>query len=228
MSEHTYTAATIPRRRVARPPRTGAARALALAGLCLLGMALVWALAELVPAIQLKDAVVLHHFTALDRTGLQRVARHLIRLLDPTEFGLWGVALVAVALARGRPRVALAVGCVMGLAPLTSELLKPLLAHPHVEIGTVHIGPASWPSGHATAAMSLVLSCVLVAPAHLRALVTWVGGAFAVAVGCALLITAQHMPSDVLGGYLMAAFWTALAVAALRASERRWPSRAHP
>ena len=51
---------------------------------------------------------------------------------------------------------------------------------------------------------------------------------FAVAVGCALLILAWHMPSDVLGGYLVAALWTALAVAALRAADRRWPPRAHP
>ena len=33
------------------------------------------------------------------------------------------------------------------------------------------------------------------------------------------------MPSDVLGGYLVAALWMALAVAALRAGERVRPSR---
>ena len=55
-----------------------------------------------------------------------------------------------------------------------------------------------------------------------------IGAVFAVAVGCALLILAWHMPSDVLGGYLVAALWTALAVAALRAADRRWPPRAHP
>jgi membrane-associated phospholipid phosphatase len=32
------------------------------------------------------------------------------------------------------------------------------------------------------------------------------------------------MPSDVLGGYLMATLWAALAVAALRFAERRWPA----
>ena len=137
---------------------------------------------------------------------------------------LWGVALVAVALARERPRVALAVAAVMALAPLTAETLKPLLAHPHVPVGGVHIGAASWPSGHSTAALALALSAVLVAPAALRLLVATVGAVFALAVGCSLLILAWHMPSDVLGGYLVAAFWTALAVAALRAAERRWPT----
>ena len=113
----------------------------------------------------------------------------------------------------------------MALAPFTSETLKPLLAHPHARVGDVHIGPASWPSGHSTAALALVLCAVLVTPARLRPVVAGVGGVFAVAVGCSLLILAWHMPSDVLGGYVVATLWMALAVAALRLAERRWPTR---
>ena len=60
-------------------------------------------------------------------------------------------------------------------------------------------------------------------PADLRPLVSGIGAAFAAAVGCSLLILAWHMPSDVFGGYLVAALWMALAVAGLRAAERRWP-----
>jgi membrane-associated phospholipid phosphatase len=45
------------------------------------------------------------------------------------------------------------------------------------------------------------------------------GALLVAAVGCALLILAWHMPSDVLGGYLLATLWAALAVAALRAGE---------
>ena len=69
-----------------------------------------------------------------------------------------------------------------------------------------------------------MLCAVLVAPARLRPLVASIGALYAVAVGFALLILAWHMPSDVLGGYLMATLWAALAVAALRAAERRWPT----
>jgi membrane-associated phospholipid phosphatase len=226
MSEHAYTATAIPpRRSAAGGRRPGAAGPLGLAALCAVGLTLVWVIAELVPAAQLKDAVALHDFTLLSRPGVDTVASFLLHLLDPLQFVLWGVALVAVAFARERPRVALAVVVVMALAPLTSELLKPLLAHPHVEIGVTRVGAASWPSGHSTAALSLALSAVLVAPARLRVPVAWVGGAFALAVGCALLILAWHMPSDVIGGYLVATLWMALAVAALRAGERRWPSR---
>jgi membrane-associated phospholipid phosphatase len=229
MSEHAYMAGAMPQRRPARrPQRPGAAGALALAGLCLLALALVWALAELVPAVQLKDAVALHDFTLLSRPRVDRVASFLLHLLDPLQFALWGAALAAIAIARERPRVALAVAAIMTLAPLTSETLKPLLAHPHLSVGGSSVGPASWPSGHSTAALALVLSAVLVAPARLRPLVASVGAVFATAVGCSLLILAWHMPSDVLGGYLVATLWTALAVAALRAANRRWPTRERP
>jgi membrane-associated phospholipid phosphatase len=203
--------------------RPRALGALGIAGLCVLGLALVWVLAELVPAIQIRDALLLHDFTLLSQPRVEVVASFLIHLLDPLLFVLWGTALVAGAIAGGRPRVALAVVAVMGLAPLTSETLKPLLAHPHAQVAGVHIGPASWPSGHATAAAALALCVVLVAPVRLRALAVVLAAIFTAAVGCSLLILAWHMPSDVLGGYLVATFWAALAVAALRAANRRWP-----
>ena len=226
MSGHAYIATALPPRRSPRDSRgPSAAGALGLAGLCLLALALVWVVAELVPAAQRRDAIALHDFVRLDRPGIDNLASFLLHLLEPLQFVLWAVALVAIALARERPRTALAAALVMGLAPFTSEQLKPLLAHPHVQIGFTHIGAASWPSGHSTAALALAYAAVLVAPAHLRRQVAWAGAAFALAVGCSLLILAWHMPSDVLGGYLVATLWTALAVAVLRAAERRWPMR---
>lgn len=224
---HAYTAPAVPRRSLQeREQPSGVAAALGLAALCVAALALVWALAEHVPAIQLKDAVALRDFTLLSRPGIDDVASFLLHLLDPLLFVLWGVALIAVAFARERARVAFAVVAVMGLSPLTAEILKPILAHPHVHVGGVYVGAASWPSGHSSAALALVLAAVLVAPARLRPAVATVGLLFAAAVGCSLLILAWHMPSDVLGGYLVASLWGALALAALRACDRRWPPRA--
>jgi membrane-associated phospholipid phosphatase len=224
MQGHAYTAAAVRPQRRARDSRWSTAEAaLAACGLCLLALALLWSVAELVPAVQLKDAVLLDRLTRLDRGSVDWLAGHLVHLLEPSLFILWAVALVAFALARERPRTAVAIVAVMALAPFTSETLKPLLAHPHVSVGVVFIGPASWPSGHSTAALALALSAVLVAPARLRPLVTVLALLFAAAVGVSLLILAWHMPSDVLGGYLVASFWVALAVAGLRAAERRWP-----
>jgi len=208
-------------RRQSQISRPNAAGPLLLAGLCLIALALVWAVAELVPAAQFKDAIVLRDFTLLSRPHVDAVANGLLAVLDPAPFIGLGVLLVAVASMRRRWRVGVAVAFVMALAPLSAELLKPLLAHGHVHLAGVHISAGSWPSGHATAAAALALSAVLVAPARMRPLVAALGSAFAVAVGCCLLILAWHMPSDVLGGYLVAALWMALAVAGLRAFSPR-------
>ena len=224
MSESAYTTTAV-RAGSRRAGRTDARWPLGVAAFCLLALALIWLVADHVPAAEVRDAIALRDFTLLSRPHVNGAANLLISLVDPALFVVWAAAIVGVALARGRRRVAVAVVAVLGLASLTAETLKPLLAHHHVEIGGAHVGAASWPSGHATAALALALCAVLVAPARRRRAVAWAGGLFALAVGCSLLIRAWHMPSDVLGGYLVAALWTALAVAGLRAAERRWPVR---
>jgi membrane-associated phospholipid phosphatase len=201
-----------------------AAPALLLAGLCIAGLVVTWVVAALLPVTHLQDAVALNDFARLSRPRADVLANALLGLLDPLLFTVWSAVLIAIALVRARPRVALAVACVLPMAPLTSETLKPLLAHPHAQVGLSEITAASWPSGHSTAAMALVLCAVLVAPRSLRPLVAMLGVLFAAAVGFSLLMLAWHLPSDVFGGYLVAIAWTMLAVAALRASERRWPS----
>jgi membrane-associated phospholipid phosphatase len=189
-----------------------------LAGFSLLVLALIWVVAELIPATHLRDAVLLRDFTLLSRPHVDTAANDLLRLFEPLPFIALGALLVVVALARGRRRLGLAVALVLSLAPLSAQLLKPLLAHPHDPASGVYMADASWPSGHSTAAAALVLCAVLVSPARLRPLVAVLGGSFAFAVGCALLILAWHMPSDVFGGYFLATLWVALAVAGLRAS----------
>src|ERR1039458_7024631 len=136
MPGHAYAAGVIPRSQsVGRPRRPGAGGALLLAALCVVALALVWVVAELVPAAHVRDAVALHDFVLLDGPHIHAVTKVLLHLLDPLLFTIWGLVLVLIALARGRTRVALAVVVVMALAPLSSEVLKPLLAHPHVRIG---------------------------------------------------------------------------------------------
>src|SRR5690242_11952375 len=148
MSVHPYSAHP-PGRTQPRLPaqRAGVARALWIAGLCLLAAALIWAVAELVPQAQVRDALALRDFTLLSGPHVSAVADFLLGLLDPPLLALWGVALVLAASARGRPRVALAVAFVVALAPISADALKPLLAHSHAHVGAVHIDAASWPSG---------------------------------------------------------------------------------
>jgi membrane-associated phospholipid phosphatase len=208
--------ASIPRA-AARAPR-GLGGPLLLAAACVAGLALTWILAALVPLTHDKDAIALYDFTRLDRPAVEAPARLLLDLLEPAFFIVWGLVLVAIALSRGRPRVALAVALVLSLAPASAELLKPLLAHQHAEVVPLYIKGASWPSGHATAATALLWCVLLVAPSSLRRALALVGVVLLAAVGCSLLLLAWHMPSDVIGGYLLGTLWFALALLCLRAS----------
>ncbi len=209
--------------------RTGAPPSLTaplmLAAGCAAALALVWCLAELVPAVHLRDATLLGHFMQLSGPRVNPALRTLLHLLDPTLYVLWGIALVALALARSRPRTALAVAVVLALSPLSAEVLKPLLSHGNAGYRGTQLGVSSWPSGHSTAALTLALCAVLAVPPRWRAVTAVIGILFAAVAGAGLLILAKHMPSDVVGGYLTATMWVALAVAALRAAELRWPAR---
>jgi membrane-associated phospholipid phosphatase len=222
MAGNAYTAAAVPRERSTRLPGAGGAAAPLLAAVaCGLTLAAVWLLSTRIPAARVRDALVLGDFIGLNTPSVEAVGNFLLHLLEPLLFIIWAAVIVCVALARSRPRLAFATAVVMALAPLTSETLKPILAHPHISTGEVQINPASWPSGHSTAALVLVLCAVLVAPARWRPLVAGVGAVYVAAVALALLVLAWHMPSDVLGGFLVASLWACLAVAWLRVSERR-------
>lgn len=203
--------------------RPGIAAPLCVAGLCVLALALTWLMSSHVQATRYRDAVALYDFTQLRHLHLNAAPKALVHLLDPVPFIAVAVALVAVAIVRRRLPAALAVAVVMILAPLTSELLKPLLAHPHYWVPWTYVAEASWPSGHATAAAALAWCAVLVSPSRLRPRVAALGVLFAASVGCSLLILGWHMPSDVLGGYLIASLWVSLAVAGMRA----WTARSH-
>jgi membrane-associated phospholipid phosphatase len=160
------------------------------------------------------DQSVFSGFAGLAHTRLNNLAKLISRLCDPKPMVGFAVLIVLVALARRRPRIALAVIAVMLCANVTTELLKALLPSQRLLPGAVHpVG--TWPSGHATAAMSLALCAILVAPARLRPMVGVIGAAFAVAVSYSVLTLESHYPSDVLGGFLVAGTWALLVVAGL-------------
>ena len=69
--------------------------------------------------------------------------------------------------------------------------------------------------GHATAATSIAIAFLFVAPHGWRPAVAAAGACFVAAVGCSVMILAWHFPSDVLGGILVASGW-GFAVLAVR------------
>jgi membrane-associated phospholipid phosphatase len=191
--------------------------AFAGAGAGVLLLLLTWVLALHVGIFERADQSILAGFVDLHaHRGVDRLASAIAHLCNPNPYVFLAAVPVLVALVRRRVRALLAIGAILLGANVTTLLLKPLLAEPRANQlihGLVSIGPASWPSGHATAAMSLALCCVLAAPPRLRPAVACLGAAFAVAVSYSFLTLAWHYPSDVFGGFLVAGTWTMLAIA---------------
>jgi membrane-associated phospholipid phosphatase len=193
---------------------------------CVLLLLVTWYAAHYVGFVKRADVSILGGFAELHRPFLDRLTQFVAQLCDPHPYVVLAALPVLVALARRRPRVAITVGAIMLAANETTQLLKPLLAGPRDPVWWSPISNASWPSGHATAAMSLALCAVIAAPARRRPVVAAGMSGFAIAVCYSFLELGWHYPSDVLGGFLVAATWTLLGVAGLSVYEARRPSRA--
>ncbi len=151
-------------------------------------------------------------------------ASFIAQLCNPQTYVYLAVVPVLVALVRRRWTLAVAICVILVAANETTQLLKPLLAQPRAAslfAGVPQVDAASWPSGHATAAMVLALCLVLAVPARLRPLAAALGAGFAVAVSYSFLALQWHYPSDVLGGFLIATIWTLLGAAAVLYLNRR-------
>jgi membrane-associated phospholipid phosphatase len=194
------------------------------AGACLVLLLITWYVAHYVGFVKRADVAILNGFAELHRPRLDRVTNFVAQLCDPHPYVVLASVPVLVALARGRPRVAITVGAIMLAANETTQLLKPLLAAPRDTVSWDLIPNASWPSGHATAAMSLALCMVIAVPARRRPVVAALMAGFAIAVCYSFLELGWHYPSDVLGGFLVASTWTLLGAAGLSLYEARRPS----
>jgi membrane-associated phospholipid phosphatase len=196
------------------------------AGAAIILLALTWFAAFHIGPVEHADRSILSGFVGLHRPRVDRVASFIAHLCNPNPYVYLAAVPVLIALVRRRPRVAVTLTLIILGANVTTQLLKPLLAQPRfTSIPGLEsiISPASWPSGHATAAMSLALCLVIAVPPRLRPLAAALGAAFAIAVSYSFLTLGWHYPTDVFGGFLVAATWTLAAVAALSALDARHP-----
>ncbi|MGZ6579213.1 MAG: phosphatase PAP2 family protein [Solirubrobacteraceae bacterium] len=203
------------------PVRLTARTALAATGMAFVCLVATWFAAFHVGFAQRADqSILLGFFDVADHRGVTSLANFVANLCNPVPYVFFAWIPMIVAVIRGRPLVALAIGVILVGANVTTHELKPLLATPRPFDHFDQIGSASWPSGHATAAMSFVLCCVLAAPNRMRPFVVAIGAMFAVAVCYSFLALGWHYPSDVLGGFLVATTWTLLAISGLRAIQK--------
>jgi membrane-associated phospholipid phosphatase len=133
------------------------------------------------------------------------------------------VGLYYLAARWDRRREATAAIVVVLAANLTTQVLKVALAHPRIQpiLDPHQVNAASFPSGHATSAMSMAVAALLVVPPCWRAITASAGAALVFAVSFSILVLRWHFPSDVLGGILVATGYGFAALATLRYLEVR-------
>lgn len=112
---------------------------------------------------------------------------------------------VLVALARGRPRLALGAGAVIATSILTTEVLKKLvLPRPPLDPDAPSWLLANiYPSGHTTIAMATAVAFVLVVPYRMRGPAALVGGFYAAGLAAATLEAGWHRTSDAVGAVFL-------------------------
>jgi membrane-associated phospholipid phosphatase len=196
---------------------------LAAAGAFTVAAAAVWLLAFRIASGTSADATIMTGFLGLRGPRVDPLVDAVAHLADPAPFAIATIAIVIVALLRRRPWLAGVAGVVLIGANVTTQLLKLVTAEPRLASAMAdgHVDAASWPSGHATAAMTIALCAALVTPARWRALVLALGGIYTIAVAYSVLVLGWHLPSDVLGGFCVAGAWTLLGITAATMLERR-------
>ncbi|TNC51338.1 phosphatase PAP2 family protein [Mumia zhuanghuii] len=137
----------------------------------------------------------------------------LLSVLGYLSIGTMAIAmlvLVAMAVLRRRFAAALAAVIVVAGANVTTQVLKRgILDRPDHGYGW-HVN--SLPSGHTTAAISLVIAGLLVAPTALRGLVVLLGSAAVVLTGVSTVVAGWHRPSDVVAALAVGLLWGSGAV----------------
>jgi membrane-associated phospholipid phosphatase len=187
---------------------------LALAGACAVGAVILQVLAVRTADGQRLDDAARGNLSPGSPTAVINATSSLLDTISASSLLLLGAGIMAIALLRGRPLLAVGAGVLVLGANLTTQWLKGELGRPDLLPGSLPT-PGSFPSGHVTVAMSLAMALVLVAPPSFRWVAAALGSAYAIGVGVAVILLDWHRPSDVLGAYLVTVAWTALVAAAL-------------
>lgn len=202
------------------------ARRHAIAGclICFAGLALVLVLAFWVGPLERLDRSVLDALSAPTGTFANEAAFAVIKLADPLAFVVGATVTALIALLRGRIwDAAFAVALVAG-AGLLDLALQALISHPRyrpVPISGAYPFDSSYPSGHSAGALAISLAFLMVVSPSWRRPVVVAGALYTLAVSIALPIDNYHFPSDILGGWLLAAGWWFTLLAAFSRLEAR-------
>jgi membrane-associated phospholipid phosphatase len=129
-----------------------------------------------------------------------------LNLVSVGSVGLSLLVCVMLAVVRRRFDLALGAAIVIGGSDLTTQILKKDL-FTRLDLAQ---GPNSLPSGHTTAALSIALAAVIVAPPSWRTTVAIGVSATAALVGVALVLGRWHRPLDVIAATFVCLLWAAV------------------
>lgn len=169
------------------------------------------------------------HADGAARDGLNGVAlghRGFVTAMEVlSTIGSWWVYLIAFVavvgwlLQRRLARLALFVAVTVAVSPLLNELVKVLVhrARPVLPDPVTHAEGASFPSGHAQAAVVgysvLLLVFLPVLRGWIRSVTVTAATLMVLAIGFSRVALGVHFVSDVLAGYILGAAWVASMVA---------------
>ncbi len=150
---------------------------------------------------------------ALDTAGAVAVWRAVSMLGSGAVLALLAVVALTILVVNVERRAAWHLAFVMIMAIVLENGLKWLVHRARPPEIFPHTMPASYsfPSGHALFSFAFYVTIVLIAQHHVRGrlpvVALWAGATcLVVLIGASRLFLGVHYPSDVLGGYLVAAF----------------------
>lgn len=128
---------------------------------------------------------------------------------------LAAVALIAViALLRLRRGLGLAAIGLLAASNVSAQLLKRFLLE-RPDLGLAESAPAtlnSLPSGHSTAAFSVVVALLFVVPVRTRGVLAVTGGVYGCVVALATMGAGWHRASDSVAAFLLVGFWAGVVI----------------
>lgn len=139
-------------------------------------------------------------------SGNAAASQRLVGVLGNVSLGSIALAvtlLIVVAALRDRWSAAVAALTLVIGANVTTQAVKALSERTDHGYLTV----ASFPSGHATVVVSLVMAALLVAPRTTRTTISMLGSAAITVTAAATLVASWHRPADILGAILVSLAW---------------------
>lgn len=128
-----------------------------------------------------------------------------LAVISYTSLAVAIVIAFIIGLIRKRPRLAVAGAGTIAVSAVVAEILKRfVLARPELVAVPDEIAHNSFPSGHTTIAMSILMATMIVIPYRGRGWAMLFVFPWAIAIGAATIAAHWHRLSDTLGGDLIA------------------------